>query len=221
MERNDAGCEGDSPTRIVHGGVDESQLTIVRLMNPKGQARSSSTVSTPERISNVNVPEGSNNNITVLSDHNAVQLHTSVRFLSPSILTSRDLLIRWVIAAHVSPEDHACKTTPLKNPLDPWRKLGHGIAILCSKQKVDLRHLLARVDLRCLTIFSYFILESCRSRRMPKHQSRLSMSMATVWRKVGNMRRFRNCDELRQLNSMHMMELLLSIIKEYEQYACI
>lgn len=90
MERNDAGCEGDSPTRIVHGGAEESQLATVWLMNPKGQARSSSTVNTPERISNVNVPEGSNN-ITVLSDHNAVQLHTSVRFLSPSILTSRDL----------------------------------------------------------------------------------------------------------------------------------
>ena len=121
MDRNDVGREGDGATRIVHGGAGEAHLAALRLVNLEGQARSSNTVNTPERISNVNVPEGSNN-ITVLSDQNAVQLHTSVRFLSPSILTSRDSMIHWVIAAHVSPEDHARKTTALKNPLDPWRK---------------------------------------------------------------------------------------------------
>ena len=122
MGRNDAGREGDDATRIVHGGLLEAPLAALSLMNNEGQARSSSSsVNTPERISNVNVPEVSNN-VMVLPHHNAVQLHTSVKFLSPLIFTSRDSMIRWVIAAHVSPEDHACKMTALKNPRDPWRK---------------------------------------------------------------------------------------------------
>jgi hypothetical protein len=81
MERNDAGREGDGPSRIVHGGAEESRLATLRLMNPEGQAKSSGTVNTRERISNVNVPEGSNK-IKVLSDHNAYISEVFVPFNS-------------------------------------------------------------------------------------------------------------------------------------------
>lgn len=73
MERKNAGRERDG----------EAQFAASRLPNREGQQASSrSSVSSPEGISNVRVPQGSNN-ITVPSDHDAVQLHTSISFSSP------------------------------------------------------------------------------------------------------------------------------------------